>query len=509
MYDLVLKNANVITMDNKSNIEEWVAVSNGRIAALGNGESPEGKSVIDLEGKTVLPGLFDSHCHVMSTGQYLSGVDLIKATSIEEVLSMMEKACKETKEGEWVFGGGYASHLIKENRFPTCAELDEISHGCPILITTQTLHGCVLNTLGLEKAGVPQEGLGIELDKNGKRTGTLTEDDIVFSAQNKIIGSLSDETLWKYISKCAEYASTKGVTSMSGLVGQFVEGDRDVDLIMKKGDKLPINIQIFYQTWDIEKVLDLGLPRIGGCLTLDGAGFEYTMALQEPYPGRPERRGFLIHTDEEIYNLISKAHKNDIQCAFHALGDRAIDQLVYIYQQVIMEQGAKDLRHRIEHFSLPSPKHIDLLVQHRLIASMQPAFPGLWGAPGDVYVPMLGRERADQMEIFPDIYNKGGIICGGSDSPVTMVDPLFGIACCIDNPDPRRNLPITEAIALFTRNAAYAVNLEKSKGTIEIGKDADFTVIDKDPYVIGRTKEIYNMNVMFTIKKGEIMYAAE
>jgi predicted amidohydrolase YtcJ len=150
---------------------------------------------------------------------------------------------------------------------------------------------------------------------------------------------------------------------------------------------------------------------------------------------------------------------------------------------------------------------MDLLAQYGLIASMQPAFSGLWGQPGSgYYVPLLDRERADRMEIFPEIIKRGGVICGGSDSPVTLVDPLYGIACCINNPDPHRNVSVTDAIKIFTVNSAYATHQEKEKGTISVGKKADFTVIDRDPYRYACSDEIYNMKTLMTIKDSKITY---
>jgi predicted amidohydrolase YtcJ len=259
----------------------------------------------------------------------------------------------------------------------------------------------------------------------------------------------------------------------------------------------------------LEKIKKYNLPRIGGCLTLDGAGFEYTMALQEPYPARPERRGFLIHTDEEIYQLISQAHREGIQTAFHALGDRAIDQLLYVFRQVIGEQGNKDLRHRVEHFSLPWDVHMDMLAEMKLIASMQPAFTGLWGEPEKGYYDLLfDRGRAARMEVFPEIIRRGGVICGGSDSPVTLVNPLYGIACCINNPDPRRNVSVHDALKIFTINAAYSVHQEKEKGSIEVGKDADLTVIDRNPYEYADKAELYDMKTLMTIRDAEFTYRA-
>jgi predicted amidohydrolase YtcJ len=510
MHDTVYRNAAVITVCPRQERADWIAVKDGRIAAVGVG-APAGiaaREEIDLGGATVLPGLYDAHCHVMPTGLFLDSANLLETKSIEEVLALLREECRGKAPGEWVFGAGFMSQNMRENRYPNRAELDLVSTSHPVLLTAQTLHGGALNSAGLALADIPSAA-GVGRDESGEPDGTLLSDDAFFPVVSQIMGMLPAPRIRAFIDSCAKHAASKGATSVVALLGQFVAGDRDVEIVEKGKGSFPVDFTTFYQTWDLEAVKKYNLPRIGGCLTLDGAGFEYTMALNEPYPERPERRGFLIHTDEEVYRLLSAAHAQGIQTAFHALGDRAIDQLLYVFKQVIGEQGPKDLRHRVEHFSLPTDAHMDLAAELGLVCSMQPAFSGLWGEPGNGYYDLLlGRERAARMEVFPEILKRGGVICGGSDSPVTLVDPLFGIACCVNNPDPRRNIPVLDAIKIFTINAAYSVHQDTEKGSIEAGKAADFTIIDKNPYDCARSKEIFETKVLMTIRGGVTTWQA-
>jgi predicted amidohydrolase YtcJ len=372
------------------------------------------------------------------------------------------------------------------------------------MVSAQTLHGGALNTVALGRVNVP-DVVGVGKEADGSLDGVLLSDDSYFSVASQVMGQLPEAKMKAFIENCLDSARKKGVTSVIGLIGQFVDGDTDVMIVERDKAEFPVNVVTFYQTWNLENIKKYNLPRIGGCLTLDGAGFEYTMALQTPYIDRPERRGFLLHTDEEIYKLISQAHREGIQTAFHALGDRAIDQLLFIFRQVISEQGNKDLRHRVEHFSLPWDIHMDMLAEMKLIASMQPAFSGYWDA---YYHTTFDRERALRMEVFPEILKRGGVICGGSDSPVTPIDPLYGIACCIDNPDPRRNVSVHDALKIFTYNAAYSVHQEKQKGSIEVGKDADFTVVDRNPYDCVGKDAIYGMRAIMAVKDARVTFRA-
>jgi predicted amidohydrolase YtcJ len=230
------------------------------------------------------------------------------------------------------------------------------------------------------------------------------------------------------------------------------------------------------------------------------------MALYEPY-NREKDRGVLYYDDETVYQFMSNAHALNMQFAMHAAGDRAIDQYLNAYARVVKEQGRKDLRHRIEHFSLPSQRAIEMAAEHQFALPMQPSFPQLWDDPANsAYGEIFGRDRADRMEPFYDICMAGGRICGGSDSPITPVDPLNGIHACVNETNPRRRLGVTEAIQLFTINGAWAAHEDKIKGTIEEGKLADLVILNKDPY--DDPKNIRDISVEMTIVEGRLAYVA-
>ena len=505
--DFVIQNANIITMSKELPHCSWVAVYSGKIVGLGecDDECMEAEIIVDAEGRTVLPGLSDCHVHVLVAGLHLNAVHLETAKDLDEVLGKIEEACLESK-GDWVFGANYIPQNIKEGRYPNRWELDSISHGKNVLVMAATLHGCATNSEGLTVCQVPDGMPGVE-GENGIQTGVFSSDESSFLATANILGSLTDDVLWGYIEDCCNNAVKKGVTSMHGLFGQFVAGDRDMDLISSRKELLPLEMVVFYQTWDVEEAIARGLPRVGGCLTLDGALFEYTMANFEPYTSAPALRGVLYHNDAEVYRVVSKAHAAGLQCSMHAVGERAIDQLIHIYRRVILEQGPKDLRHRIEHFCLPTDDQIALAKDLNLVLSMQPGFTYLWDrAEGGEFEYCLGRERANRWDPFHRIVRAGCTICGGSDCPVTPVEPLVDIASLVNGHNPIRNIPMEEALRMYTTNAAYAAGLEKSKGAIQLGMDGDFVILDRNPFDVAADDSIYELEAYMTIRDGKIVY---
>ncbi|MDY3012538.1 MAG: amidohydrolase family protein [Clostridiales Family XIII bacterium] len=253
----------------------------------------------------------------------------------------------------------------------------------------------------------------------------------------------------------------------------------------------------------------INISRKNGILTLDGAAFEHTMACFTPYTDRPELRGMLYHSDEEVYDFISKAHARSMQCTMHAVGERAIEQLLYTYLRVFSEQGRKDIRHRLEHFCLPTDEQIQMAKELDIILSMQPSFSYFWDGAGQEFANVVGRKRADRMDPFHKIIEKGITVLSGSDAPVAPIQPLTYLAHCVSGYNQVRNISVTEAIKMCTVNAAYANGEEKQKGSLEVGKTADMAVISKDPYEAAAAGEILEMEVLATIKDGRIIYRKE
>lgn len=514
--DTLFYNGIIYTMDEEVEKAEWVAVTEGKIAALGIGGSDfiEPKKMVNLKGKVMLPGFIDSHMHGTATGENLCAVDVYEAKCVKDVLEIIEAACSKPGD-DWIYAGRLNIDGLKEGRPPYCWELDEVSNEHPVILKNVTLHGNVLNSKGMELADVPDELSGIVKTEDGRRTGEFTSDDSAGYAAAKATEMVSDATLEKYIKASVNHCASVGCTTINALDGGVTaSSDHDIYMWLNGHDSFPIHVETFFQMENPHLAKALGLPRIGGCLCLDGAGSEGTMAMREPYNDGMFPSGILYWDDERLYKFIKNSNRMGLQTAVHALGDRAIDQYLRVYERVYNELGLEGnpYRNRIEHFSMLWPEQIEKACSMGLILSMQPMFSYLWDNPdggeqGKFYERLMNRKLANQSEVFPDIIAHGGIIAGGSDSPVTLVNPLGGIHACCNAPQRFRRTSVYDALKIFTINGAIANRQEDIKGSITVGKLADFVVIDRDPYK--EQADIKDFQIEKTIVEGRVIYTKE
>ncbi len=488
VFDLLIKNANIYTIDEKLNQARWLGIKDGKIAGLGDDDniSEDAKETIDLNNKTVLPGFINSHMHSLATGISESSFDLFNADSINEVLEIVKEGCKNSPNSSLLYFEGLNVNRLREQREPSVEELDSVSNNVPIFLRYFTGHGIILNSEAMKRADIKPKDMNTE------------------EAFSKVQGIMSDNDIKKYMEKCGDVCASTGTTTINSIIGGELPGDIDCKYwISEELDKrtLPVHVVNFYQSKNPDDIKELGLNRIGGCICLDGTPAEWTAAFSEDYIDKPGNRGGLYLSDTEIYEIVSRAHSLDMQCTFHAVGDRAIDQLLGIYNRVINEQGKKGLRHRIEHCDLPSKKHLEMAAKLGIVISVQPNILNMFG---EFIVGSLGKERLDRMGVYPEIIEYGIVLAGGTDTPITPLRPLLSIHAAVNNKAPHKRVSVTDAIKMFTINGAYAIHKEKETGSIEIGKTADLIVLDQNPYKI--PEKIEEINVEMTIADGEIVY---
>jgi predicted amidohydrolase YtcJ len=508
--DLIIK-GNVITVVNQKPRAEAIGVKSGKIISVGTFSEVEagaGKTaeVLDLEGKTILPGFIDSHAHPMGTGKNRLGVNLSSAKTVGEVLKMIRQRVEKTPPGNLIFCPDYNRLYVAEKRYPSRKELDGISTQHPIWIQHYDGHFSMVNSLALKMLGFTAGMEGVEVDTRGELTGLIQD-----PASPRPLSSgdnFSDEALaMEALMLVTEEAASVGITTLFAK-----EGLENAEFIMKNIRKIPVRIHpmVFpgFGAATLDDVMNskyLG-DHVCVCNLTDGSVEGRTAALYEPYADDPTTLGMLYHADDELYRFVEKVHTAGGQISIHAESDRAIDQVLWAYEKVLEKYPRPDHRHRIEHFEVPTKKQMNRVARLGVALAMQPMFITVCEGPNlDYYRALLGDERVKRTHPFRSILDEGILVSGGSDSPVTKMNPLGGMQACVNHPTQEQRIDVYEAIEIFTINGAKIGFEEDIKGSVEAGKMADFVVLSDDPYRVPREK-IGSIKVEMTIVGGKVVY---
>ncbi len=474
---------------------------------------PEKTTIIDLTGKSVIPGLIDSHLHFLDMGiQMIRTVDLSNTTSIKEVQAILKEKIEGIKIDEWVLGNEWDESKWEENRYINKWDLDDFSPNNPIVLTRICGHMVTLNSKAMEVAGITKnisDPHGGQVDRNieGELTGVLRD------ARNLIDPFLPEITLdlaLEGLKKANEYALGLGCTGFHD-AGLDEFGITVYQSAIEKGF-LQVRVNIIWQVnldelinnYRINSKIDSKMLRLGPAkILLDGSIGARTAALYEDYQDEPSSKGLLLIQEEELFDVVENVHKKGIQIAIHAIGDYGIDLAINAIESALKRSPRKNHRHRIEHCELLSTDQIERINRLGIVASMQPNFVGQWGGSEGMYESRLGKRRLRQMNPFRLILDEGVRITFGSDG--MPFNPLYGIHWAVNHHNKGSRITLEEAIKAYTLDAAFASFEENIKGSIEPGKLADFTVLENDLSETPMDK-IKNTKVCMTIINGNILF---
>ena len=447
---------------------------------------------IDLNGKFVLPGLIDSHTHFVSAGLNRLGAFLGDVKRLDELFSYMSEYIeKYGKKRKVLFGYEFDETKTKENRMPTKDELDKISKEFPFFIKRIDLHSMCVNSKFEEVYNVKSD--------NGIIKGTLYDEMII-----KTGNFFTEEDMKEGMFIVEKEALSHGITTLFALEG-WGDDFTTIDFLLKEKDHLTIDAVIYPQVMAVDEMRKRGFDRIGGCILLDGSLGSRTAALKEEYADDKGNFGKLYHTDENLYYFVKKAHLNKMQLAFHAIGDRAIEQIIKIYERVLSEYPDKNHRHRIEHFIVADDSLIEKAAKLGLYIDMQPTFEYFWGGEGELYWQRVGKKRSNLINRFGSVKNAGMVYGFGSDADVTPLNPFLGISGALSHHLEKERLNVFEAIDGYSINNAKIGFLEDKLGDISEGKDADFLIVSDDIFSMNH-KDIGNILPEVVYKKGVIVY---
>ncbi len=511
MNDLLLY-GNIITMDPDNPRAEAVAVKDGKITFAGSRKEAFGLSArrtVDYAGRTILPGFIDTHVHVIPAGIFMNGADLAGASDLADVLSRLREQAEKSPKG-WILGAYFQDKLIPEKRFPTLAELDGVSADRPVLICHNDLHPIALNSKALSILKVKPGPDGVLLDEDGKPNGKI-EDPAVVGMLGDILAKMGVGSILRGIMKVDEYAAAHGVTTVFGKDVLAILMMREIFKDLFRVEFVPMWYSDGCRDIDsLEGIVKNRFLRGRACVCAfaDGAFDGHSAATAEPYADRPDTCGILNYTDQEIYDFTMAAHKAGLQVSFHAIGDAAIDQVLRVYERVLRDAPKEDHRLRIEHFEEPAPEAIEKAARLGVALSMQPLLIEVCERTDfSGYEPFIGLERTKRCSPYRSILDKGILVGGGTDFPVTPMDVLHGARILMTHPVESERITLEEALAINTRDAAKLGFLEDRKGMLRAGMDADMVVLDRDPFEVS-AEELSEIRIVETIAKGRKIYTA-
>jgi predicted amidohydrolase YtcJ len=505
---VAIRNANIITMDSRQPRAEALAVSDGRIVAVGSWEDvapyADDMSPIDLAGKTVLPGLIDTHAHFLWTAMSLAALDVSAAEDHHTLQAIIERAVADTSLGEVILGMGFTEYALDTKTFgPVIEALDEVAPSVPVCLIGVTGHASAVNTRALELLSLTHDTPGVMRDAGGRPNGLLADkaNSLAVDWFSEAFGA--DEKADEMLSLAIERAHSVGITTLHALEGGPTGEDQTVKGFLAALPDVPLRVVLYYQTMDVEKVLNLGLPRIGGCILLDGDVGPHTAALSDPYVDDPTCYGTLYHTQKEIDAFVLEAHQAGLQVAMHAVGDGAVEQALNAYEAALTTHPREDHRHRIEHCEVIREDQIQRAQRLGVALAIQPPFNYYW--PHIEYFASLGEERAWKVDPVRTLMRPGLLVAGGSDSTVTPLGPLIGVHAAVNHSNPAERVSLQEGLELYTINAACIAFEEQNKGSLEVGKLGDFVVLAQDPFEIDPSY-ILDVAVEMTVIGGEVVF---
>lgn len=532
--DLLVSNVNGYTLDSHGKLQHFQAllVDQGKVVATGSDAElaarAGGAKVMDGHGRTLLPGLIDAHGHVLDLGYARTSVDLTGTRSLAEALARVNAYAAAHPDAKWIVGGGWNQEIWKLGRFPTAQELDAVVADRPVWLSRVDGHAAWANSAAIKLAGVSAatrdpSGGRIERDAHGNPAGVFV-DGAADLVNRKVPAATAQERAAALDAALAEMASV-------GLTGV---GDAGIDLDTYRlyrdyadAHKLTARIYAMIRDTgaDFDSVSQHG-PLIGygnDFLTVravklfaDGALGSRGAAMLKPYSDDPHNRGLLFLKPDELTAKIDKAFGKGYQVAIHAIGDGAnrevLDSFAAAYKT---HPDAIALRNRVEHAQIVSLQDIPRFVPLKLIASMQPTH-----ATSDMNMAedRIGHQRIAGAYAWQRFLKQGTVIAGGSDFPVESPNPFYGLYSAITREDhqgqppggwyPQQDMTPTQALRAFTLDAAYAEHAEKTLGTLEPGKWADFILIDHDIFKDPASR-IWSTKVLQTWVGGKQVYAAK
>ncbi len=526
--DTIVYNGIVYTVNEKFDTAQAFAVSNGKIIEVGRTDDIlkkySAKEMVDAKGQAVYPGFIDAHAHFVGYGQSLFQVDLFGSNSWEEIIDRVKKFAAEHPNEAWIRGRGWDQNKFPGKSFPTNEKLNELFPDKPVLLTRVDGHAAIVNEKALQLAGITpgQTVVGGEIEmKNSKLTGILVDNatDLVSSK----VPSATKEDYIKWLTTAEKNCFAVGLTTITDCGLMYTDVD-EIDRLQKAG---MLNIRLYVMLSDDPANFSHYLKRgpyktdkmfvKGFKFYADGALGSRGACLLQPYSDRPNWYGFLLSNKNHYDDMAKILANTDFQMCTHAIGDSANREILNVYNRAL--KGKNDKRWRIEHAQVINQNDFNLFGSANIVPSVQPTH-----ATSDMYwaAERLGPERVKGAYAYKQLLQQNGWLPLGTDFPVEDISPFKTfLAAVVRKPAlpagrDAKGFPVNgfqtenaltreETIRGMTIWAAKADFLEKEVGSIEVGKKADFIILDKDLMKVNEN-DILNTKVVMTYVGGKKVY---
>jgi len=526
--DLVLLNGSIYGLsDNRKN---GLVIKNKKIDLIGEStllKQIPAKNQIDLKGRALYPGFTAAHDHFMMYCQITTVIDIKTRLneSIADYLHRLKNKIPERPRGEWIYCRGLAEFKLKEKRYPILAELDELAPDNPLSILHSSMHSVVVNSRALKEIGInlnsASDGENSEevvRGEKGRATGLLHEGAAIgfsFPAIRAAFLEKSTQEQRALVEKGSNDFAAYGYTA----IHDPMTAPDDFRVYQNVTDCIKQKIILSPSYDDCKELFKTGIlsgfggkkMRIGSVkLFADGAIGGKTAAIKEPYLGTTNS-GILNYTQEELDRIVIALDREGYQIAIHAVGDRAVEQVLNSYEKVIDPSKGNIKRHRIEHGSVQSEELIQKTAKHGIILTIQPH--ALYEL-GDGVVNSFGRGRLHRFCPYKSFLQAGITTAGSSDSPIFETCPLKGMASSVTRKTeaglvltPSERLSPEEALSLYTKHGAFALNHETFSGAITLGADADLVVVTEEITKTSPDQWGSSVRVEMTIANGEVVFS--
>jgi predicted amidohydrolase YtcJ len=527
--DLVITNASIWTGNALQPDANAVAIIGDRIVDVGSSREIDrwrgaSTTVLDAEGRRVLPGFNDAHVHLIDGGTALDNVNLKDAATPAEFTRRIGERAK-TKPGEWILGGEWDDQRWMPAELPTRQLIDDVTNGTPVFVTRYDGHMALANSTALGRAGVTEgtpdpPGGAIVRDAKGFPTGVLKDAAMEFVA--RVIPKMTPDARLAIVKRALRYAASVGVTSLQDMNPSY----DDIAVYAELANRNELTARIYAAPLELGwyDQAKLGVHRSFGSSWLrigavkgyaDGSLGSTTAYFFQPYTDAPQTRGLLSDEMQPIDDMrvrLMAADHAGLQLCIHAIGDAGISAILDLYGDVIRANGGRDRRLRIEHAQHIAPKDFDRFATMKVIASVQPYHAiddGRWAER------RIGQERIKTTYAFRTLIDKGVQLALGTDWTVAPLNPMLTLYAATTratldgkHPDgwvPEQKISITEAVRAYTSGSAFAEFQDAVKGTIVRGKVADLVILSDDVFSIPAAR-LKDVQVLTTVAGGKVVH---